>query len=184
MSGPGAGTVRIREAGRDDAPAIRRVHSQAFEGDSEARLVDMLRDADRVFLSLVAVVENRVVGHVLFSPVTVEPLPGESRWAALGPIGVLPGFQGQGIGSRLVREGLAGCRSRRCDVAVLLGAPRYYSRFGFVRASDFGLTSEFGAGPEFQAVELAKCALSGSAETRLVRFAPEFEEVTRESPPS
>ena len=183
MNTPGAGTVRIRTEGRDDAPAIRHVHSHAFESDLEAKLVDMLRDADRVILSLVAVVEGQVVGHALFSPVTFEPHPGAWKWAALGPIGVLPGFQGQGVGSRLVREGLAGCRSRGCGVVVLLGAPVYYSRFGFVRASDFGLTSDYGSGPEFQAVELTKGALSASGETRLVRFAPEFEEVSREPPP-
>ncbi len=171
------GTVRIRQEGRDDAPAIRHVHSQAFYGDSEARLVDMLRDAGRVTLSLIAVVEDRVVGHVLFSPVTAEPHPGASRWAALGPIGVLPGYQGQGVGSRLVSDGLAACRSKSCDVVVLLGAPGYYSRLGFVRASDFGLTSEFGAGPEFQAVELTRGALSKGGEPRLVHFAPEFKEV-------
>ena len=174
----------IREEGPDDSKAIRHVHRQAFGGDLESRLVDMLRDAGRVTLSSVALVEDRVVGHVLFSPVTVEPLPGESRWAALAPIGVLPGHQGQGIGSRLVREGLAGCRTRSFDAVVLLGAPEYYSRFGFVRASDFGLTSVYGSGPEFQAVELTRGALSASGEARLVRFAPEFDEVSREPPPS
>ena len=175
--------VRIRREGEGDSQAIRHVHSQAFDGDLETRLVDKLRDADRVVLSLVAMVGDRIVGHVLFSPVTVEPRPGESRWAALGPIGVLPAHQGQGIGSRLVREGLAGCRTRGFEAVVLLGAPGYYSRFGFVRASDFGLTSEYGSGPEFQAVELTVPALRGSGETRLVRFAPEFEEVSREPPP-
>lgn len=176
--------VHIRREGQDDSQAIRHVHSQAFDGDLEARLVGMLRDGDHIVLSLVALVGDRTVGHVLFSPVTVEPHPGESRWAALGPIGVLPAHQGRGIGSRLVREGLAGCRTRGFEAVVLLGSPGYYSRFGFVRASDFGLTSEYGSGPEFQAVELTKGALSGSGETRLVRFAPEFEEVSRESPPS
>ena len=175
--------VRIRREEQDDSQAIRHVHSQAFDGNIEARLVDMLRDAGHVVLSLVAIAGDRIVGHVLFSPMTVEPHPGESRWAALGPIGVLPGHQGQGIGSRLVREGLAGCRARGFEAVVLLGAPGYYSRFGFVRASDFGLTSEYGSGPEFQAVELTKGALSASGETRLVRFAPEFEEVSREPPP-
>ena len=138
----------------------------------------MLRDSGRMVLSLVAVVADRVVGHVCFTSVTVDA-PAGSRWAALGPIGVLPELQGQGIGSQLVREGLRGCRSRRCDGVVLLGAPGYYSRFGFVRADEHGLASEFGGGPAFQAVELRKGALR---ETRgVVRFAPEFREA--EEPP-
>ena len=177
MSTAETGEVTIRSEKGTDVPAIRNVHSQAFESDLEARLVDMLRDADRVVLSLVAIVGDRIVGHVLFSPVTVEPHPGESGWAALAPIGVLPGHQGRGIGSRLVREGLAGCRAKGCDAVVLLGAPAYYSRFGFVRAGNFGLTSEFGAGPEFQAVDLTGESLSKGTRRRLVSFAPEFKEV-------
>lgn len=184
MSKSETGAVTIRNEKRTDVGAIRHVHSQAFDGDSEARLVDMLRDADRVILSLVAVVEDRVVGHVLFSPVTVEPPPRDSRWAALGPIGVLPDYQDQGIGSQLVREGLDRCRSRGYDGVVLLGAPEYYSRFGFVRAAELGLTSEFGAGPAFQAFEFSEGALSKSSETRMVRYAPEFERAGGEIPRS
>ncbi len=131
----------------------------------------MLRDSGRVVLSLVAIAADQVVGHVCFTSVSVEPTS-DSRWVALGPIGVLPGFQGQGIGSRLVREGLRGCLSRGCDGVVLLGAPGYYSRFGFVRADAHGLASEYGGGPPFQAIELRKGALR---ETRgVVLFAPEF----------
>ncbi len=156
---------------------MRIVHEQAFGGDIEPRLVEMLRESERVALSLVAVVANEVVGHVLFSPLTVEPPPGNSRWAALGSIGVLPDYQGQGIGSRLIREGLAGCRQVGCDGVVPLGEPEYYSRFGFVRASEPGLTSEYGAGPELQAIELSPSALGASNEARMVYYAPEFREV-------
>ena len=182
MNMPETGKATIRKEKRNDAPAIRHIHKQAFGGDIEWRLVEMLRDADRAVLSLVAEAESRVVGHVLFSPATVEPHPGELRWAALGPIGVLPGCQRQGIGSRLVREGLRGCRSRGYDGVVLLGAPEYYSRFGFVRASEHGLISEFGGGPEFQAVELQDDALGKVG--GLILYPPEFREVSRAAPPS
>ena len=177
MSAHGVETVEIREESGADAPAIRFVHQQAFGGDIEPRLVDMLRESGRVALSLVAVVADKVVGHVLFSPVNIDMPSADSRWAALGPIGVLPDYQGQGIGSRLVRKGLAGCRHIGCDGVVLLGEPAYYSRFGFVRASEHGLTSEYGAGPEFQAIKLTPGALGASDETRVVYFAPEFSEV-------
>ncbi len=78
-------TVSIREESQGDASAVRGVHEQAFGGPYEPRLVDMLRNANRVTLSLVAVAAGQVVGHVLFSPVTVEPPSGNLRWAAPDP---------------------------------------------------------------------------------------------------
>lgn len=120
----------------------------------------MLRNVGRVSLSLVAIVEDQVVGHVLFSPVTFDPPLAKHRWVALGPIGVLPEYQGRGIGSRLVRQGLVRGPSAGWDGVVLLGSPGYYSRFGFVQASHYGLSSEFGSGPAFQAAELRQGALA------------------------
>ena len=151
---------------------IQNVHKRAFNGQYEQRLVEMLRNACRVSLSLVAVVEDQVVGHVLFSPVTFDPPLEKHRWVALGPIGVLPEYQGRGIGSRLVRRGLDGCRSEGCDGVVLLGPPRFYSRFGFAQASQHGLSSEFGSGAAFQATELRQGALA-DIEGQVV-YPPEF----------
>ena len=165
--------VEIREEREGDAPGIRSVEELAFGEQDEAKVVDMLRASDRVVLSLVAVDGGEVVGHVLFSPVTVESSPPDSRWAALGPIGVLPDRQGGGIGSRLVREGLALCRSRGWDGVVLLGHPGYYARFGFVPAGNHGLTDPYGGGPAFQVIELRQGALEQVAGA--VRFAPEFD---------
>ena len=165
-------TVEIRQEAEADAPAIRHVEEQAFNEEDEARVTDMLRASGRMVLSLVAVTAGQVVGHVLFSPVTVESSPADPRWVALGPIGVLPDYQGRGIGSRLVREGLDICRSRGCDGAVLLGAPDYYARFGFVPARDYGLTCVYGDGPAFQVIELRQGALEQVTGT--VGFAPEF----------
>jgi putative acetyltransferase len=164
--------LETREEIEGDAPAIRRVQEQAFEEEDEARVVDMLRASSSVVLSLVAATAGRVVGHVLFSPVTIESSPADSRWVALGPIGVLPDHQGKGIGSCLVREGLDICRSRGCDGVVLLGDPAYYGRFGFVPASDYGLTCVYGDGPAFQVIGLQQGALEQATGT--VGFAPEF----------
>ena len=166
--------MEIREETETDASAIRSVEELAFGEDDEATIVEMLRASGRVTLSLVAVDAGEVVGHVLFSPVTVERSAPDSRWVALGPIGVLPDHQGRGIGSRLVRDGLAECRSRGCDGVVLLGDPGYYARFGFVPASDHGLTCVYGDGPAFQAIALREGALEQVAGT--VSFAPEFDE--------
>ena len=164
----------IRDEDQSDIPAIRNTHRRAFGGDYEPRLVEMLRNAGRVSLSLVAIVEDQVVGHVLFSPVTFDPPLARHRWVSLGPIGVLPEYQGRGIGSRLVWQGLDRGRSAGWDGVVLLGSPGYYSRFGFVQASDHGLSSEFGSGPAFQAAELRRGALA-EIEGKVL-YAPEFRE--------
>ena len=94
----------------DDLTAIRHVHEQAFGRPAEANLVDALRAHGKILLSLVAVQDDRVVGHILFSPVTIESAEGAWPAVGLGPMAVLPALQRQGIGSLLVTTGLAECR--------------------------------------------------------------------------
>lgn len=156
------------EAPRDHA-AIHAVHLAAFPTDAEARLVDLLRDADRLFISLVAIVGNGIVGHAAFSPVMVDSMVGG---LGLAPVGVLPAFQRRGIGSHLIELGLAQARALRVPFVVLLGAPAYYARFGFGPASAFGLRDEYGGGSAFQAIELIGGGIPKDG--GLVRYAPEF----------
>jgi putative acetyltransferase len=156
------------EAPRDSAP-IHAVHAAAFPTDAEARLVGHLRDANRLSISLVAIVGNGIVGHVAFSPVMVDTIAGG---LGLAPVGVLPAFQQRGIGSRLIEEGLAHARAVRVPFVVLLGAPAYYARFGFGPASAFGLRDEYGGGSAFQVIELIEGAIPKDG--GLVRYAPEF----------
>jgi putative acetyltransferase len=105
----------------------------------------MLRAARKAVFSLVAVDENRVVGHILFSPVTVAEAPENSGAVGLGPMSVLPEFQNRGIGSTLVREDLKACRREGCEIVVVLGHVKYYPRFGFLKAKDYGLDNEYNA---------------------------------------
>ncbi|HEX2197024.1 MAG TPA: N-acetyltransferase [Burkholderiales bacterium] len=156
-------TFSIRPEAEGDAAAVRAVHASAFPSDAEARLVDALRKAGRVSVSLVAAVEGQIVGHVLFSPVT----PG--RGLGLAPLAVLPRFQELGIGSELVESGLDACEA---DYAVVLGDPAFYARFGFRRALDYGLDNEYGAREEFMVLELRPGALDGVRGR--VQYSPEF----------
>ncbi|HEX6186161.1 MAG TPA: N-acetyltransferase [Pyrinomonadaceae bacterium] len=168
--------LTVRAETPEDYAAVRRVNELAFESAGEADLVDALRAGAAPCVSLVAEEEGRVVGHILFSPVTVESAGGD--WGAMGlaPMAVLPERQGQGVGSALVREGLKECARLGHEVVFVLGHENYYPRFGFRTAAREGVGCEFPAPEEnFMVVELRPGALGGR--TGLVRYAPEFRNV-------
>ena len=112
---------------------------------TEHLIVSGLREAGTLSLSLVAELDGRIVGHVAFSPVTIN---GEDTgWYGLGPISVLPELQKQGVGSALIKEGLAKIRAMGAKGCVLEGSPKYYQRFGF--KSYPGLVYETSPAPEY-----------------------------------
>jgi HAD superfamily hydrolase (TIGR01509 family) len=161
----------------DDLPGIRLVEEAAFPHHTEADLVDLARKRGKTTLSMVAVVEGNILGHVLFTPVTFDPPdPGNRsrRGLGLGPIAVLPEYQRKGIGSRLMRAGLDQARRLDYGFVVLLGDPAFYSRFGFKPGRAFGLSSDYGEGDEFQVLELRPGVLTGIA--RKVKYITEFKE--------
>ncbi len=138
----------------------------------------MLHAAGTAPVSLVAETEpdGRVVGRVLFSPVRVDGRGSDPpQMVGLAPVGVLPGYQGRGIGSHLIREGLQACAEAGYGAAVVLGESGYYARFGFERASSRGLGNEYGADEHFMVAELKDGALDGVCGT--VRYREEFGEV-------
>src|SRR5689334_13394883 len=122
--------ITIRPERSEDGEAIRRVHLASFPTGAEAALVDRLRDAGRAWVSLVAEREGLVVGHVLFSPVTVVPPDDRDPGVGLAPLAVLPAQRRRGVGGRLIAEGVAACRRAGYPFAVVLGHPDYYPRFG------------------------------------------------------
>jgi len=166
--------IEIRAETPKDSPAIRQVLEQAFAGTAEANLVERLRQTNKVLLSLVALKEGQLVGYVLFSPVTIVSARANGRDIGLAPIAVHPAYQNQGIGSRLIREGLSQCRQAGYDIVVVLGDSNYYTRFGFSRASHYGLDNEYDADQHFMALELKDGLLTKVS--GLVQYAPEFSE--------
>jgi len=164
----------IRGERDGDESAIRRLHEQAFGRPGEADLVDALRAAGGVELSLVAEADGELVGHVLFSPVTIDGAGRDGAFLGLAPMAVAPGRQRSGIGSALVRASLAALTAVGGEAVVVLGHPRYYPRFGFVPASQFGLRWERPCADEaFLAVELRPGALRGLG-GGVVRYRPEL----------
>ena len=164
--------MNIRKEGPQDVDAVRLVNERAFGQPDEARIVDALRGlADAI--SLVAVIDHQVVGHILFTPVSIDDADSRLSAAGLAPMAVLPEFQRRGIGSALVNAGLDACRAAGCDLVVVLGHPDFYPRFGFVVAAAHGLRCEYPAPPEaFMVIELRSGSL---AQARgLVRYRPEF----------
>jgi putative acetyltransferase len=159
--------VRTEKAA--DRGAIYRILAGSFPTEGEAKLVDALRAAGRLSVSLVAELNGAVIGHVAFSPVTTD---GGAEGVGLGPIAVAEAERRKGVGSRLVEEGIAACRVAGFGWLVVLGDPAYYGRFGFRAASEFGLSDEYRGGPAFQAMELLPGMLPVGA--GLVRYAREF----------
>ncbi|MBI4316809.1 MAG: N-acetyltransferase [Chloroflexi bacterium] len=168
--------MEIRAEEPEDIAAIRRAHQQAFHpSPNEACLVELLRQARKAPISLVALSEGQIVGHVLFSPIAIVPAPPASiRGLGLAPIGVLPAFQKQGIGSKLIEQGLRDCRRSGYDWVVVLGDPHFYSRFGFARARAYQLENEYDADEEFMVMELRTGALRGIK--GMLKYRPEFNE--------
>ena len=152
--------IRLEQEG--DRQQIRAVHSQAFDTSAEANLVDALRVSQIPLISLVAEEGCQIVGHILFSPVSLRGQTPTVAIAGLAPMAVLPAWQGQGIGSRLLTEGLKYCTEAGYIAVVVLGHADYYPRFGFVPASRFNIKSEYEIPDEvFMLKELKPSGLSG-----------------------
>ncbi len=167
--------VEIRPETPWDVDSIRRVNELAFGQIEEAAIVDKLRQRGALTVSLVATQDNGVVGHIAFSPVAVESAGASFEAIALGPMAILPAYQRQGIGSRLVRAGLEECRRLEQDILVVLGHPDYYPRFGFVPAKARGIDCEFEVPDEtWMVLELKEGGLGGRKGT--VKYRPEFGE--------
>ena len=140
--------VLIREETADDVSNIADVTVAAFRdlavsNHTEQYIISALRSAGALTISLVAEADGRVVGHVALSPVTMSD--GSEDWYGLGPVSVLPELQRRGIGTALIREGLARLRALGARGCCLVGHPEYYTRFGFENVA--GLSHE-GVPPE------------------------------------
>jgi len=165
--------VIVRAEAAGDGGAVAAVNRAAFERPDETELVDRLRREAAPQVSLVGEADGEIVGHIFFSPVTIEQAPGDALWMGLAPMAVQPQRQRRGIGGTLVRAGLGACRALGAAGVVVLGHPRYYPRFGFAPAARFGLRCEYDVPDDtFMATELVPGALSRVA--GLVRYGRAF----------
>lgn len=163
--------MRTRLEISEDVAAVRSLTEAAFADvehsrQSEGAIIDALRDAQALALSIVAEDAGVVIGHVAFSPVLINGR--DMQWFGLGPVSVAPDRQGKGVGSALIRRGLGMLEDRRAHGCVVLGDPSYYARFGFTAD---GALRYSGAPPEyFQSRTLCGPPAQGD-----VRYHPAFE---------
>lgn len=170
--------LTIRPEQPADHPQVFRANQLAFGRPNEARLVEALRRSPAFIpdLSLVAVEEDAVLGHVLFTRIAVRSASNSCAALALAPLAVLPARQRSGIGSALVRQGCADARRLGHGLVIVVGHPAYYPRFGFVAGERFGIRLPFEVSPgAFMVLELRAGALTGVQGD--VLYPPEFAEV-------
>ncbi len=161
----------IRDEQPPDAKQVREVNEAAFGRSDEADLIDRLRVEGVILLSLVAQFDGQIVGHILFSRMTVETVQGPVGAVSLAPMAVLPDHQGRRVGSQLVRRGLADLRDRGERIVIVLGHKDYYPRFGFSSEKACNLISPFPR-DAFMVLELSEGALAGVYGA--VRYPPAF----------
>ncbi|OQY10792.1 MAG: hypothetical protein B6I30_08225 [Desulfobacteraceae bacterium 4572_187] len=140
--------VEVRFEQPKDIDEVRLLNDKAFGQPVEGHIVDKLRQSCNRILSLVAISNNKIVGHIMFSPVTIETQEVVIQGMGLAPMAVLPELQNQGIGSILVKEGLRIIRNMSYPFVIVLGHKKYYPRFGFERASKYGLKSQWEGIPD------------------------------------
>jgi putative acetyltransferase len=165
--------IEIREEGPNDVAAIRDVNRRAFNQNQEANIVDSLRSNGAALLSLVATIDGRPAGHIMYSPALVGGIEG----AALGPMSVLPEHQRQGIGSKLVEAGNRKLKDAGLPFIIVLGHPDFYPRFGFAPASTRGVSCEWNVPDEvFMLLVLDQSKMRGVS--GVARYRQEFSTVS------
>ncbi|MCC6718905.1 MAG: N-acetyltransferase [Acetobacteraceae bacterium] len=170
------GTLSFGPERPEDIPAIRALHQAAFGGDYEADVIDGLRAGGFAFASLVARIGAEIVGHVMFSDMSVVVDGHKVPAAALAPLAVAEGFRGAGIGGRLVQMGLEAARVHGAHAVLVLGDPAYYREFGFDAAVLAHLRSPYPPG-KLMALELVTGVLAGRGGT--ISYPPPFTRAQR-----
>jgi putative acetyltransferase len=165
--------IEIREEHPADMAAIRDVNASAFGQNLEANIVDALRSNGAVLLSLVAILQGRVVGHIMYSPASI----GSTMGAALGPMAVLPAHQRQGIGSGLIAAGNRKLEMAGYPFILVVGHAAYYPRFGFRPASTYGIVCEWDV-PDNVFMVLVTDAEKMRGVSGLAQYRPEFSNVS------
>ncbi|KAI1727944.1 acetyltransferase (GNAT) domain-containing protein [Ditylenchus destructor] len=176
-----SGDISIRQSKKEDLEQIIAIHNSAFGGSLEGHIVSsLLRDLpDNKIISIVGSIHGQIVGHVLFSPVSIHSNGTEIGYPhlmGLAPLGVQPTTQSRGVGSALTEAGLVECRRRGVKAVFVLGHPAYYTRFAFEPAIKWSITyDKMESTDAFMVLELQKGFLQEQKlESAILKYSHEF----------
>lgn len=166
--------IKLRKEESKDIDSIFELNAITFESDAEAKLVNNLRISGSLILSLVATANEKVVGHIAFSPMKIDGF-NQLNLVGLAPMAVHPKLQKQGVGSKLIKEGIHRLKAIEVDAIFLLGHKEYYPRFGFLPSfSIFGIKSKYDVPDDtFMALELKPNSLSSV--DGLIEYSKDFD---------
>ena len=171
--------MNIRQENKGDYNEVFEVNKLAFGQDNEANLVDLLRKSNSFIpeLSLVAILDNKIVGHILFTKIQIENEDkSKTESLALAPMADRPEFQNKGIGGQLIKHGLEKARELQHKSVIVLGHEHYYPKFGFVPADKWNIKSPYDVPRNaFMALELVTDGLKNA--NGLVKYPKEFDTV-------
>ena len=170
--------IIIRQELKEDLARIKEINDQAFEQEDEGRLINKLRQKDQFIpeLSLIAEVDQNLVGHILFYPVKIISEDQKHITLSLGPMSALPEYQKKGIGSKLINEGLKRAKDLGFRSVIVVGNPEYYPKFGFTKASNWSIKVPFEVPDEvFMALEIVKGELQDKP--GIIDYPKEFLEI-------
>lgn len=154
--------VSIRYERKNDYDQIKKINDLAFNQKNEGEMIEALRKKSdyNYLLSLVAEIKDKIVGHILFYPIKIKKNKEKFTVLSLGPIAVHPEYQNKGIGSKLIKRGLKIAKRLDFRVVIVVGHPKYYPRFGFTPAKNWGIKLPFDVPDDvFLALELKENAL-------------------------
>ena len=169
--------MEIRQETKVDIEGIHKVNCEAFDTNAEAKIVDALRDSGHLELSLIAVEDGMVIGHIAYSPMHFENPQSSLKVMALAPMAVAPNYQKKGVGSKLVKASIEELKKRNVDLVFLIGYPEYYPKFGFKPAfTTLGVKSNFEGVPDEAFMVLNLSENDFDLKTTKVFFRSEFSE--------
>jgi len=166
----------IRQETKADIHGIHALHELAFGQQLEANIVDTLRNNCEGLFSLVAIENGKLVGHILFSPAEIEGPHGIINGMGLAPMAVLPDMQRRGIGTQLINKGIEELRKLRCPFILVVGHHTYYPRFGFERASLYGIRCQWEGMPDEAFMILWLDTSKAGQVSGLAKYREEFNE--------